>query len=629
MATVTGLTAERMQEIIDQQIASGAIDLSGKLIFTRNDGSTFDAGSAKGPKGDPAVYDIPGFPSGSSALYIRLGTMDGVNATGGASMQFFISGIGNYGSANRGTVLVHAGQRGDNGVSVKAWSWGLEGTNGTLRLFTRQLATYQFDIWALLPSYTSELTYMDLSRWKSVLNFDLLSSTAPSGLTEWTIERSDVPIATTTEAAAGAPNRMITPATLSYMTETVKAVLDPTYVGPGPAKVRFLSGGGLSTEAYQWEGKYDPTGNRVVNMKRRGTTWVIESHNSEEGFGGKISLEPLLVNGWQTYNYRNGIPGDRWAMPRAQKLISGIVILSGLIGYGTATHGTVIATLPPGYRPDSNMLFPISNGDTLKSVAIRSTGEIVVEGANWTANTYISLDGIAFPAAGVATWTDIGAAGSGSAYVNGWANFTNSFWGNARYWKDPYGIVWFAGLIYNGSTAADNTGMVTLPATHRAHLETHVRAVAKNAYGCIGAKPTDGLNWKPGTSNAWLSLCGLTLVTTDALSMPWKDFGLVNGWVQNGAQFTTQQTLRREDGLAMSKGLIQGGTAAPIKVGSFRLDQSVAAEVILASVSGAAFARYDIRSSSWTSADERNGLVLQSASTAWASMDGLMWMVGD
>lgn len=51
MATVTGFTAERAQLIEDNAIVSATINPSGKLILTKGDGSTVDAGTAKGPAG--------------------------------------------------------------------------------------------------------------------------------------------------------------------------------------------------------------------------------------------------------------------------------------------------------------------------------------------------------------------------------------------------------------------------------------------------------------------------------------------------------------------------------------------------------------------------------------------------
>lgn len=51
MATVTGLTAERMLEIEGESVVSGTIDGSGHLILTTRDGTPIDAGVARGPAG--------------------------------------------------------------------------------------------------------------------------------------------------------------------------------------------------------------------------------------------------------------------------------------------------------------------------------------------------------------------------------------------------------------------------------------------------------------------------------------------------------------------------------------------------------------------------------------------------
>jgi microcystin-dependent protein len=62
MATITGLTAERMLEIEGQSVISGQV-VSGNLILTRFDGTTIDAGPIPpGPQGPvgPAGGQIPG-----------------------------------------------------------------------------------------------------------------------------------------------------------------------------------------------------------------------------------------------------------------------------------------------------------------------------------------------------------------------------------------------------------------------------------------------------------------------------------------------------------------------------------------------------------------------------------------
>jgi microcystin-dependent protein len=62
MATVTGLTAARMQEIEDASVVDGEV-IGGNLILTKHDGNTIDAGSVigpAGPVGPPGVGVMPG-----------------------------------------------------------------------------------------------------------------------------------------------------------------------------------------------------------------------------------------------------------------------------------------------------------------------------------------------------------------------------------------------------------------------------------------------------------------------------------------------------------------------------------------------------------------------------------------
>jgi hypothetical protein len=44
MATITGVTADRADEILGQSVVSGTVNESGHLILNRGDGSSFDAG---------------------------------------------------------------------------------------------------------------------------------------------------------------------------------------------------------------------------------------------------------------------------------------------------------------------------------------------------------------------------------------------------------------------------------------------------------------------------------------------------------------------------------------------------------------------------------------------------------
>src|SRR4249919_2778659 len=63
MATITGLTAERMKEIEDASVVDGDV-VGGHLILTKFDGSTIDAGAVTGPPGPTG----PAGPASISAI---------------------------------------------------------------------------------------------------------------------------------------------------------------------------------------------------------------------------------------------------------------------------------------------------------------------------------------------------------------------------------------------------------------------------------------------------------------------------------------------------------------------------------------------------------------------------------
>ncbi len=87
MATITGLTAERMQEIEDACIVAGGVVVD-DLILTKHDGSTINAGNVRGPQGiqgiqgiqGPAwspsvVTSLPGSPTDGQEVYLQTSAM--------------------------------------------------------------------------------------------------------------------------------------------------------------------------------------------------------------------------------------------------------------------------------------------------------------------------------------------------------------------------------------------------------------------------------------------------------------------------------------------------------------------------------------------------------------------------
>lgn len=131
-------------------------------------------------------FELDPLDTGGTRRWVRLATMDGVTAQGGAQFLFLLSGTGDYGKARRGTMLVHATQRGDNSVFVKVWGFGVADTLDPVEFYTVQLSTYVFEIWIRTADFTSNHSIHQLSNTRTVVNFTSAdeSGTAPVGVSE-------------------------------------------------------------------------------------------------------------------------------------------------------------------------------------------------------------------------------------------------------------------------------------------------------------------------------------------------------------------------------------------------------------------------------------------------------------
>jgi len=96
-----------------------------------------------------------------------------------------------------------------------------------------------------------------------------------------------------------------------------------------------------------------------------------------------------LQNAWVWY-------GTIYSTPQYTKSADGIVSLKGLIKSGTATSGTVLTTLPVGYRPKNRLLEGVVNNAAYGRVDILSDGTVIAGMA--VSNVWIALDSINFMA---------------------------------------------------------------------------------------------------------------------------------------------------------------------------------------------------------------------------------------
>lgn len=193
MATVTGYTAAKMEEIVDSTVVAGLVDVNGHLLLEKHDGTTVDAGMVKGEDGAGALYPIDLGPDTGVQRYQRLALLDGFNITTGASIQFLLSGLGDYGSPKRGTALIHVGQRGVGIVNVRGWTWGCDDASNPLTIYTRQLSDFQFEVWAKFAAYDGDTNMLVLSQWRTSLTFDNTVTVEPLDLVPATLTRGDLP----------------------------------------------------------------------------------------------------------------------------------------------------------------------------------------------------------------------------------------------------------------------------------------------------------------------------------------------------------------------------------------------------------------------------------------------------
>lgn len=392
-------------------------------------------------------------------------------------------------------------------------------------------------------------------------------------------------------------------------------MLDPAYRGEGPALVTFEGFPTISTNRFEWLTPYRPTGSRMVSLLRAGGTWKIMSQMSPN----RQAL--ALASNWLSYNERNVVV-DWKQRAEVDLLPSGIVVLAGLVNSRTTpATDELIATLPVGMRPDYDWLVGVNQSDVARLLVIKPNGEVRAFGSGWT-NGFVSLDGIAFPAAGVADWMNIGDAAQ--PWINTWGPYQSATYGPPRTWLDPYGFVWSAGCVQGGSFT-DGTLIFQLPPDRYPYAQHHMQTASGGGYGMIGhnSSPFNRITAKGGNTGAFISLCGAVWPTpTGRSGNPWHDVQYyANLWQRySPTEFTIPSMLRRGDGLCMANGFISAGT---LGAQAFLLEPEVAIpagrSALMAAGANSARARLDLRTEL---------LAPQQGSNAWFSLDSKVWMSG-
>ena len=124
----------------------------------------------------------------------------------------------------------------------------------------------------------------------------------------------------------------------------------------------------------------------------RPSDWTYTQEEMQTKINTPTIYNPTLLNSWVNY-------GSEYTPVGYYKTVEGIVNLSGTIKDGTSSTGTILFTLPTGFRPltRKNLIAQCSNGTAVNAcqIDIDTSGNVTLK-ANGQ-NTWLSLDGVNFP----------------------------------------------------------------------------------------------------------------------------------------------------------------------------------------------------------------------------------------
>ncbi len=388
------------------------------------------------------------------------------------------------------------------------------------------------------------------------------------------------------------------------------------------------------TAVFSWAGIPSAT-NYLISYNINGGTWTnttvsgsTTSYAVSANRGDTVSLKVAATNGTYTSSYTTDaatLPlwvdadfvtaGSGWidysptfAHAAYTRTSAGVVSLKGLVKNGTATWDTTMFTLPPGYRPDSRLIFYVGSYNAGASgfgrVDVLPSGEVrFMQGtANW-----ISLDSIKFLANG--SWTDL-------PTQNGWVNYGPGY-PNLGVASDSAGRTHVRGLVKNGPTSPITVIGGPIPTALQPSNQWILPGVTSGtAFASYDIKPTDVITRSAVTS----------YIATNALFYPtsyggWINLGLQGGWQTYSSTFNSPQYTKGPDGLVTVKGLIRFGTTAANGTLLAQLPPGYrpSEKLIFSSVANSHHARIDV-------ASDGKITIEGGGDTVWMSLDQISFM---
>lgn len=300
-------------------------------------------------------------------------------------------------------------------------------------------------------------------------------------------------------------------------------------------------------------------------------------------------------NGWVNY-------GGEYSTNSYTKTSSDVVFLKGVVRDGNTTPGTVLFTLPEGYRPTHRLIFQTDTaGPAPSRVDVNTNGDVIV----MRAGSYVVLDGIRFVASTASyAWTDL-------TFQNGWLNYGNGY-APLRTTIDSIGRGHIQGLVYGGIYTPNPTTIAALPSDNRPTSYTHVPAASNTTFNYFAFSTVihaKGINGSQG-------YYGLQAMYYRNTFSGWTNLTMQNGWVSfdTGGHPTPQYT-KSADKVVTLKGMIKNGTITPgTVIANLPAGYRPKERLCFATAANAAHARVDVMP---------NGdvIVLHAVASNWLSLD--------
>jgi hypothetical protein len=329
-------------------------------------------------------------------------------------------------------------------------------------------------------------------------------------------------------------------------------------------------------------------------------------------------------------NWSDYSTGTSWGTgPQVIRTSAGIIIMRNLVKpASTAQIGSVITTLPDGYRPARLVRIVTVNGANNGGsiVYVWPDGRVTWEGAFQNNIGFVSLYQVMFPAADVApvsAWTP-------ATVLPGWTAVPGD---GPAYWQDQFGRVWNTGGVTWGggnTSPTSDTPMIQYPAEFAASGQEHMPALGLGAslyYAPLDYTAAAQLRFKAGAvAGAAAAVYISNVVLFPAAKIPdnlWRVPGYVSSWkAYNAATHPSPSFWSSPDGIQHWRGLAGAGTAPPSTMTTPRgvNDRQLAGMSLLHLVSS-------VNSPARITVQPDYALAAQSGSSQWMSLYGVFWFL--